>query len=233
LRLVAFYDRLRAMDAVEYPAGVVTAGGTGSRLGLDKASLRVHPGGPDLLYRTAALLKDTLGDALIVGREHPDFPWIPDDLPNLGPAGGTASALRRCGRACLVLPCDMPFIDAPTLLRLVAARARRPADAVLTAFGNSDNGRHLPLPGVYESSALPFLEQGLRKGHAALARLVPERLIHRLPYTPEEALPLFNINFPADLALALAFARSQPRRAGNQNTPRKPRCLRAASQVPR
>ncbi|MDR2605095.1 MAG: molybdenum cofactor guanylyltransferase [Desulfovibrio sp.] len=202
------------MDAVDYPAGVVTAGGTSSRLGRDKALLRLHPDGPDILGRTAALLGDILGNVLIVGREHPDYPWIPDDRPNLGPAGGTASALRRCGRACLVLPCDMPFIDAATLHRLLTARTQRPTDAVLTAFSRGDNERHTALPGIYEPGALPFLEQGLLAGQAALVRLIPQNLIHRIAYTLEEALPLFTVNYPADLALALAFVRAQARRAG-------------------
>jgi molybdopterin-guanine dinucleotide biosynthesis protein A len=202
------------MDAVDYPAGVVTAGGTSSRLGRDKASLRMYPDGPDLLGRTAALLKDILGNALIVGREHPDFPWIPDDRPNLGPAGGTASALRSCGRACLVLPCDMPFIDAPTLRGLIAARTQRPAGTVLTAFSHDAGGRHTALPGIYEPGALPFLEQGLHAGQAALSRLIPRDLIHRVPYAPEKALPLFTVNYPADLALALAFIQAQSERAG-------------------
>ncbi|MDR2669936.1 MAG: molybdenum cofactor guanylyltransferase [Desulfovibrio sp.] len=202
------------MDAVDYPAGVVTAGGTSSRLGRDKAALRLHPDGPDILGRTAALLGDILGNVLIVGREHPDYPWIPDDRPNLGPAGGTVSALRRCGRTCLVLPCDMPFIDAPTLHRLLTARTRRPADAVLTAFSHGDKGGHTALPGIYEPDALPFLEQGLLAGQAALTRLIPQNMVHRIPYTLEEALPLFTVNYPADLALALAFVRTQTRRAG-------------------
>jgi molybdopterin-guanine dinucleotide biosynthesis protein A len=201
------------MDAVDCLAGVVTAGGAGSRLGRDKASLRMYPDGPDLLGRTAALLKDILGNALIVGREHPDFPWIPDDRPNLGPAGGTASALRSCGCACLVLPCDMPFIDAPTLRGLLAARTQRPAGTVLTAFSHGAGGRHTALPGIYEPGALPFLEQGLCAGQAALSRLVPQNLVHRVPYAPEEALPLFTVNYPADLALALAFIQARSERA--------------------
>jgi molybdopterin-guanine dinucleotide biosynthesis protein A len=202
------------MKSVDYPVGIVAAGGTSSRLGRDKAFVRMYPGGPGLLDRTAALLRETLGSALIVGREHPDFPWIPDDRPHLGPAGGAASALRRCGRACFVLPCDLPFIDAPTLHKLLTARSQRPADAVLTAFSLGAGGRHLALPGIYEPGALPFLEQGLRSGQAALARLIPQNLVHRVPYAPEEALPLFTVNYPADLALALAFVRAQSERAG-------------------
>ncbi|MDR2123756.1 MAG: molybdenum cofactor guanylyltransferase [Desulfovibrio sp.] len=202
------------MDAVDCPAGVITAGGTSARLGLDKASLRMRPGGPDLLVRTATLLKDIIGNVLIVGREHPDFPWIPDDRPNLGPAGGATSALRRCGRACLVLPCDMPFIDAPTLRRLLAARTQRPADSVLTAFSNGAGVVHTALPGIYEPGALPFLQQGLLAGQAALARLIPQNLVHRVTCAPEDALPLFTVNYPADLALALAFIRAQSGRAG-------------------
>ncbi|MDR1946007.1 MAG: molybdenum cofactor guanylyltransferase [Desulfovibrio sp.] len=190
------------------PAAVVTAGGAGSRLGRGKASLRIRPDGQLLLSRNAALLKDILGDVLIVGRESPDFPWIPDEQPGMGPAGGAASALRRCGRACLVLPCDMPFIDAPTLRKLITARAGRPPDTVLTAFCSTESARVEALPGIYEPEALPFLDRGLRAGRVKLLRLIPDGLIHRVPYTHEEALPLFNINFPADLALAAAFART-------------------------
>ena len=97
--------------ATDTPLGVVLAGGKSTRLGRDKAWLRF--GDRPLLRQVAELLARVTGDILISGRDPSQFgldaPWLPDEIENMGPAGGVLTVLAATGRPCLILSCDLPF----------------------------------------------------------------------------------------------------------------------------
>jgi molybdopterin-guanine dinucleotide biosynthesis protein A len=187
-------------DGRALPAGVVLAGGMSGRLGRDKAALRL--GGTSLLERAASLVRGVVGRVLVVGRESAAFPCLADETPGLGPAGGIASALRRLGEACLVLSCDLPLMDAGTLRRLLAARQECDGpETPATLWRSRESGMWEPLVAVYEPDFLPLLDAGLASGEKKIARLLPRERIRFLDYGEDEALPFFNLNRPADLAL--------------------------------
>jgi len=194
------------------PTGVVLAGGQSSRLGLDKAGLRLSGSGSDLLTRSAMLLRDLGLPVLVVGREHPDFPWVSDDLPNHGPLGGVVTALRHSRGACLALSCDLPFMDKTTLERLIAGREQRPDKCLWTAFSHTETGQTEYLPAIYEYALLDLLEEKLQRRLLKMAKLLPEERLHKIPCVFEEALPFFNINYPADLILARNYLELTTRR---------------------
>jgi molybdopterin-guanine dinucleotide biosynthesis protein A len=184
----------------EFPVGVVLAGGKSWRLGQDKAAVRL--GETNLLAHAAALAREVTGRVLVVGRESAFFPSLIDEKPGLGPAGGIVSALRHLGEACLVLSCDLPLMDAGTLRRLLAARAKqKKPETLATAWRNRENGLWEPLATVYEPAFLPLLDAGLASGEKKISRLLPPERINYLEYSAAEALPFFNLNRPADLAL--------------------------------
>ncbi|MDR2502884.1 MAG: molybdenum cofactor guanylyltransferase [Deltaproteobacteria bacterium] len=187
--------------------GAVLAGGLSSRLGLDKAGLRLTEEGPDLLARAALLLRSLGLPPLVVGRQHTDFDWIYDATPGQGPLGGIVAALRHAQGPCLVISCDLPFMDAPTLLRLLAARETRPPAALYTAFWQPETGHTEHLAAIYEYAALDPLEQGLGRGLLKISRILPAESRHGVPYSPQGSLPFFNINYPADLLLAKDYLR--------------------------
>jgi molybdopterin-guanine dinucleotide biosynthesis protein A len=185
------------------PAGVVLAGGMGRRLGQDKASLRLQcPDGPNLLERAASLVREIVGRVLIVGRESAAFPWLVDETPGSGPAGGIATALRSLGEPCFVLSCDLPLMDVGTLRRLLTTwKNHRDQKTLATVWRNRESGLWEPLVAVYEPDFLPLLDAGLALGERKIARLLPRERICFLEYGAMEALPFFNLNYQADLAL--------------------------------
>ncbi|MFM9108738.1 MAG: molybdenum cofactor guanylyltransferase [Chloroflexota bacterium] len=102
-------------------SAAVLAGGMSRRMGSDKALLPATPGGQTLLERALATVSDVADETFIVASGRPEYerfgvPVVADLHPGAGALGGIATALRaaRCER-CLVVACDMPFLN-PVLL---------------------------------------------------------------------------------------------------------------------
>lgn len=193
-----------ATDAL---TGVVLAGGLSSRLGHDKAVIRLHgEHGPDLLVRTASLLSSLVDEVWISCRpgrcvEGP-YLKIHDEVEGLGPFGGVMTALHAARGPVLVLSCDLPFMDRPLLERLVAARNARAPGAVMTTFLQVETGFIESLVAIYEYECLPHFQRAQREGILKLSRVVTPELRQDIPYTQRESLPFFNVNYPADLEMA-------------------------------
>lgn len=192
-------------------AGVVLAGGLSSRMGRDKALLRVHGSdNPDLLARTQGLLASLLPKCWVScrpGLPRAGYECVFDEKSDCGPVAGVVAALRMAQSqgfaAVLALSCDLPFMDAPTLRKLLAARDAAPAETLATLYMDAASGRPEALSAVYEVAALPWFEDSLAFHGGRLNRVVPLERQFRLPYGPEEARPFFNLNRPGDLQRAL------------------------------
>ena len=183
--------------------GVVLAGGLSSRLGHDKAQARLAQGDePDFLARAANVLSACCRRVIVVGRTHPDHECYPDRTPGYGPVGGIVTALELCASACLVLSCDLPFMEQGVLERLIACREARPTGTLSTSYRQKDTGHVEALVAIYEQEALPFFRDCLQERKLKISRAVPLTRQHFLEYTADEALPFFNINYPADLLVA-------------------------------
>lgn len=211
--------------------GVVLAGGVSRRLGRDKATLVLAeppPGGSgeSLAERAARALAAVAGEVLVADRGRgllaPRWPSVPDG-PGAGPAAGIlGAAAARPGRPLLVLACDLPAAG-PELLRLLLelAAARSDAGWVVPRVG----GRLEPLCALYRPPALAALDAAVRQGRYALhplaadAGLVVAELGEACLQALDPALrpplpPLFNLNNPGDLALAITASRLAPPRRG-------------------
>lgn len=139
--------------------GVVLAGGRSTRLGQDKVRLRLPGDGRDMLARTADLLA-ACTDGVVISCRAPDageetlalpgIRSIPDAESGLGPLGGVWSALRELRQPILVLSCDLPFMDVPTLRRLIDARGARPPETLMTTFQQAETGFIEALVSIYE-----------------------------------------------------------------------------------
>lgn len=190
------------------PLGVVLAGGKSSRLGRDKAWLPFF--GRPLLCRVADVLaRVTDGDVLVSGRDPAvfglDAPWLPDATPELGPAGGVLTVLAEKGRSCLVVSCDLPFLDEATLDRLVALWRRRGPDVLMTTYRIVETGYLESLVSIYEPEGLPFMRTCLDRGERRLSAMFPEDRRQHIDYRradPNAARAFFNINAPPDLMRA-------------------------------
>jgi molybdopterin-guanine dinucleotide biosynthesis protein A len=190
--------------------GVVLAGGLSSRMGAHKPALKLYGEGmPDLLSRTIALLRACTAEVWVScrkGQAVPGCRCIHDLEEGLGPIGGIVSVLAALDsspyRAALVLSCDLPFMNASILASLISARRSARSGALMTTFLQAETGYIEALTAIYEKETLPFFQQALAARVRQINLVIrPERRTD-VTYTRREALPFFNVNYPADLEMA-------------------------------
>ncbi|MFR9798389.1 NTP transferase domain-containing protein [Streptomyces sp. MS06] len=147
---------VRAYDAV------VLAGGAARRLGgTDKPGVAV--GGRALLDRVLAACAGARTTVVVAEPRPTARPvhWAREEPPGGGPLAALDAGLRRTTAPhVLVLSADLPFLDQPTVRRLLAALRETGADGALLTDAE---GRDQPLVAAYRASAL-------RGGLAALTR---------------------------------------------------------------
>jgi molybdopterin-guanine dinucleotide biosynthesis protein A len=188
-------------------AGLILAGGTGSRLGgVDKALLTLD--GQPLIAHLLPRLAPQVGPLAISANGDPSrfaawsLPVLPDGArAGIGPLAGVAAGLEFAAAvgaaALLTVPVDTPFIPADLAARLA------PAPAVAT-----HGGRQHHLVALWPVGFLPELLAYLA-GPGAGPVLDALRLCAARPVAFPQAMdPFHNINTAADLAAA--WARCDP-----------------------
>jgi molybdopterin-guanine dinucleotide biosynthesis protein A len=191
---------MRAKIEVGYPMNgtmtvAVLAGGASSRMGRDKAMIRLA--GQTFLQRIASVALSSGFDVLVIGRPQPaDWTlnavhFLLDDAPGLGPLGGILTALRYCNGDALVLGCDMPLLDSAAI-RWLAAEAADAAD-VHGVVACSDRGPE-PLFSVYRRRALSLIEEHIDRRQLAVRELLDAGSFAIADVPPELTTALSNIN---------------------------------------
>ena len=199
--------------------GVILAGGLSSRMGQDKARIRL--GGASLLDHAARRLHPQVS-ALAVNANGPvlfapggELPVFADlDATRPGPLGGVLAALDHArrfhpeARHVATVPTDSPFFPADLVARL--ARAVDMPERI--AFACSADGPH-PVFALWPVALAEDLAAWLASGGALRVRSYMERHGAReVSFPPVETAnghldPFFNINTPADLAAAETWLR--------------------------
>jgi len=189
-------------------------------MGTDKAFVTPDDGGPVLVERARRALVDAgARQVLAVGGDHArlrrlGFTTVPDRVPGRGPLGGLISGLQAatCDLV-VVLSCDLPSIDCPTVVELVRCLARRPdADAALPVF----DGRSQVLVGAYRRRAVaPVLEAAFRAGERSVRRALDGIVV--APVAAVRRAPLIDVDRPEDLD---HYARSRRADAPGTRSPR-------------
>jgi len=140
----------------------VQAGGRSSRMGSDKALLRLD--GIPLIERLLQRVSG-LGEEILITTNRPqDYQYLglrmaSDPEPGAGALHGLHTALEAArGQTVLVLACDMPFVSRPLLEHML--RLAEAADLVVPRRG----GEYEPLHAVYSKGCLPALEAALQQG---------------------------------------------------------------------
>ncbi len=201
--------------------GVVLAGGKGSRLGRDKALVRL--GRESLLERAVRRLRLTASSVVIVVSAPGELRGLGflegqgveiavDALSCGGPLAGIHAGLKaaRTDR-CVVVGCDMPFVDAGLLAYM--AEGLEDADVVVPLI--EGRGFVEPLCAAYSRACVLAIERVTSCGPARVVRLFDEV---RVRYVGEdvwrrfdpEGLSFVNINTPSDLARVRMILRRQP-----------------------
>ncbi|MEY3012327.1 MAG: Protein FdhD [Pseudomonadota bacterium] len=191
--------------------GVLLAGGESRRAGRDKAGI-VFEG--ETLGARAVRTLDAVCDAVVVaghGRGLDDsLPRLPDATPGIGPLAGVASAVAALaaraaadpswrGAVALLLPVDMPRVDAATLLALRDA-PRAGMAALLTP-----EGQVAPLPLRVDASAEAGVQAALAAGQRSLLGLCARLGVTLVP------LPRASVGSLANWNDAARFGVAEPR----------------------
>ena len=156
------------------------AGGLSSRMGRDKARLRL--GGRTLLSRVRAVARASGLPVRVIRR---------DLVPRCGPLGGICTALQTSrADAVLFLACDMPFVSAALLQALLG---RAPRNRAVFTGGTGRAG----FPFLLRRTTLSVVEEHLAAQEFSLHSLAQKLRAKTIP-PPGGPAEIFNINTPAD-----------------------------------
>lgn len=180
--------------------GLVLAGGQSRRMGTDKAL--ISHDGESQLARTVRLLADVVDAVFVSARseqandpERSRYSLIVDRYVDMGPVAGILSAMAEhpdCDW--LVVACDMPGIDSPTLANLLANRdCREP----LVAYRSVHDGLPEPLCAVYKPEARSIIEDFVARSIHCPRKMLIES--DTLLLEPVSSSALDNLNTPAEL----------------------------------
>lgn len=203
--------RVTGMTQASISAAVLI-GGQSRRMGEPKALVRLADDGPTLLERTVETLRSVSGDVFLVGAADWLVPAPLGECPlvideGTSAADGVVTALGTAAhRFCVVVACDMPFLDAG-LLREMGGLALRTGRGVIAS---DSRGAH-PLHAVWDRDAAPALRDAIERNERSLGALA--RLANLAPLALDAAgrsdrdrWSAFNVNTPDDLAIARVHA---------------------------
>jgi molybdopterin-guanine dinucleotide biosynthesis protein A len=177
-------------------AGFVLVGGRSSRMGQDKARLRIGSG--LLVEEIAVKVAHAASRVTLVGapERYGDLPFecLPDLRPGLGPLTGIETALAaNYGNLNLIVGCDMPDLAPEWLDEIVFSAERTNALCVVT---RDAAGKIHPLCAVYRRECLPLVRQALDRGRLKLLDLLKELRAAEI----HTAAVIGNLNTPQQLA---------------------------------
>ncbi len=182
----------------------IVAGGRASRFGgRDKSRLIVE--GRSIIFRQVDVLQRVADEVVVIGPDPTRFAGLglrtyPDRLPDSGAIGGVYTALDvAAADRVIVVACDLPFLQADVLLRLVELAAAGDGAWVRGTRGIE------PLLACYRREARGLIRQEIEAGRLQLAHLGSvlqmaelEEVELRRFGSPDRLLA--NINSPDDYA---------------------------------
>lgn len=188
-------------------------------MGRDKALLDF--GGRPLLERVIERAGSVADELLLIAAARPEYArfgirLVPDRLPETGSLGGIFTAIVEASHShCLVLACDMPFVNA----HLLEFMAEMPRDydvlvPSLPARRSRQGGDETleTLHAIYTKACRPAIERQLGEGIFKVVSFFGKVRVRRIPEIEvrridPELLSFFNANTPSELAWAERHAR--------------------------
>ncbi|MFW2382665.1 MAG: molybdenum cofactor guanylyltransferase [Acidimicrobiales bacterium] len=153
-------------------AGAVLAGGSSRRFGADK-SVAQTPSGPLAGIAIRALREAAVDPVVLIGATAEAsarlaVPSIPDRLPGEGPLAGVWTALTWASgvHRVVVVPCDMPRIDASVVRTLMKS-----GDNSTAAVGSVDGEVH-PIVGCWPVSWAADINELIRSGQRRMSAIL-------------------------------------------------------------
>ena len=183
--------------------GVLLAGGNSRRMGRNKALMTLA--GQRLVDRALAILRDLFDDLLMVTNSPDlyadlDVRMVPDLVTGKGALGGIHSAIHHAATPyCLVVACDMPFLNAGVLRYLVEQRLGY--DVVVPTV----HDRPQPLHAIYGKACLQPIARRLETDRLHVVGFFPDVQVREVTaeelagFDPE-GLSFRNLNTPEEFA---------------------------------
>ncbi|MEL7297839.1 MAG: molybdenum cofactor guanylyltransferase [Pseudomonadota bacterium] len=183
---------------------LVLAGGESRRMGRDKAGITND--GLTQLERTVQLARSVSDEVFVSVRRVADadaqrraFALIEDDTRASGPLAGILAALTLMPeRDWLVLACDLPRLDAPTLSALQAAAIEDSDSPAIAIASEQDGALPEPLCAVWRAAMLPTILSQSDAGKFCPRKCLLIAEARKL--APVTTGALDNMNTPEDLA---------------------------------
>jgi molybdopterin-guanine dinucleotide biosynthesis protein A len=185
--------------------GVILAGGKSSRMGQNKALMSL--GGKRLVDRVMDVMRAVF-DTLLMVTNTPEVyadlgvPMVPDVWSDKGSLGGIYSALCHVTTPyCLVVACDMPFLQADVLRYLI--RQTSDYDVVVPNVQQELQTLHA----IYSQACRAPIERCLTANRLRIVGFFPEVRVRTvtaselLPYDPQ-LLAFQNLNTPEEFRTA-------------------------------
>ncbi len=178
--------------------GLVLAGGKSTRMGKDKSQLHYYD--TDQQTRTIGLLESLELPVYLSlsSSDQKDPKIITDSFTGLGPFGAICSAFQKHPNcAWIVLPIDVPFVDAALLEILLS---KRDPSKIATAIKGVGKEFPEPLLSIWEPKSYPILLQYLAQGYSC-----PRKVLINEPVAIYEVADHYiqNINTPEEYTQAI------------------------------
>lgn len=197
-------------------AGIVVAGGSSQRLGIDKRKLRLWgDGGPTLLEHTIGILTELCTEMIVVLNDPEQWQHLPvqivcDQYTNAGALGGIYSGLTAISTThAVVVAADMPFLNGnllrammafPTTYDVLVPRASLP-----NKTRNTDGLE--TLHAIYSNTCIPAMQTLLNQGERRITAVFSQ--LNTITLEPDtlrsydpEGLSFMNINTLEELMMA-------------------------------
>jgi len=177
--------------------GIILAGGKSSRMGQDKAFLKLN--GKTFIEHSIEAIKPLVYEIIIVSDnadcEMFNLKCVNDVIKNSGPLAGIYSGLINSKTDYnLVLSCDIPLITADVLKQLIIDD-----EPDIDIKQIVSNGKPMPLIALYkkrcETLFFKLLQNDERRLHVALNQCK----VKNIEMNPENELSTTNINTPEEL----------------------------------
>ena len=198
------------MNALQPLSVAILAGGQSRRMGRDKALLDV--GGRALIEHVIERARPVASEMMLIASDRPAYARfglrvVPDRYPQSGALGGIYTAIAEAEyHHCLVLACDMPFVNTD-LLRYMAS-VPRDYDVLVPSLApeRSTQGERETLEtlhAIYGKTCLPAIERQLQEGILKVIGFFSQVRVERIPeevvrqYDPN-LLSFYNANTPEE-----------------------------------
>ena len=209
-------------------SAAVLAGGQSTRMGRDKALLPLANGGPAMLALVLNSLEGIADDVSIVANDCEKYRAfgvrvVPDLHPGNGALGGIQTAVTQAiHERCLVVACDMPFLN-PALLRRMTIEPGDYDVLVPLIPGESRQGRdgfvYQTLHAIYSKQCLQPIERRIAQGKRQVVGFFEDVRVRTLDIAEiarwdPNLQSFFNANNPETLALAADMSANREQNSG-------------------